>query len=495
MEQERKTAAGKALERPAEAEHLLELVCQQIVEELGVTSCSLSQWDRVRNVVTTEITYTPHPELERPLHIDTGESYALDEYPTTARVLREQVAIYIRMDDPTADPAEVALLQATGQKANLMLPLMIGDEVIGLLEAFQREQARDFTPEMMARAWTLARQAALVIEGGHLFAAARKEARELATLLEDSAAITASLDLETVLHTVAEQTVRLTGVEGSAVSEYDPASDSVRTWAEYASDRVAVWSVDQPGTAYALKDYPATARVLRQKTAAVLHRDDPQTDPAERLLMEKNGVRSLLMVPMVAYERIIGLIELMTATHRHEFSPSEIALAQTFANQAAVAIENARLYAQSRQQLAELQRASEAQRRLLELMREVGTPVIPIHDRVLILPLIGMVDSERARHFTERLLHAVRSRRARVVLLDITGVPLVDTAVAQAILQAAEATRLLGAEVVLVGVRSDVAQTLVTLGLGMLGVVTKANLQAGMEYALERLGLRIVAQG
>jgi len=492
MEQGRETTRASAFGWPPEAEHLLEVVCRQIVEGLGVTSCSLSQWDPVRNVVTTEITYTPHPELERPLHIESGGSYTLDQYPSTARVLRERIAVHIRVDDPAADPAEVALLRTAGQQANLMLPLMVGDEVTGLLEAFQREQACEISPETMERAWALARQAALVIEGGHLFASARQEARDLAALLETSTAIAASLNLPDVLRTVAAQLVKVAGVEGSAVSEYMPEADAVRTWTEYIAPNVSTWNLDPPGTTYALKDYPATAKVLQQRVLLVLHADDPQADRAERSWMEKAGVTSVLMLPMVAYERVIGLVELMTGVH-HDFSPREIALARTVTNQAAVAIENARLYAQSQQQLAELRQVSEAQGRLLELMKEVGTPVIPIHDRILILPLIGMVDSERARQFTDRLLHAVRSQRARVVLVDITGVPLVDTSVAQSILRAAEATRLLGAEVVLVGVRSDVAQMLVTLGLSMSGLVTKADLQAGMEYALGQVGLRITA--
>jgi rsbT co-antagonist protein RsbR len=93
------------------------------------------------------------------------------------------------------------------------------------------------------------------------------------------------------------------------------------------------------------------------------------------------------------------------------------------------------------------------------------------------------------------MLQAVRETRALVILLDITGVPVVDTAVAQALIQCASAARLLGAEVVLVGVRSEVAQTLVTLELGMEVLVTKSNLQAGIAYALGRVGLRIVPEG
>ncbi len=479
---------------PAEVRELLELVCQQILQELGTTSCSLSQWDRARNVVTTQITYAVQPNRENlRFHGDTGTDYPLEEYPATARVLQERVAITVRADDPTADPVELAYLQEMGQQTNLMLPLMVGDKVIGLLEIFQRDCPRTFSPKELERAWSLARQAALVVEGGHLFVEARREAEDLASLVEATSAIFSRLELEAVLRASAEQLVRIVGVEGCVLSRYDPQREIVQTWVEYTSPGVETWAYDMPEASYALEDYPLTARVLRERVPAVVQADDPSADPAERALMQKTGVKSLLMLPLQAYGRVIGLVEL-AASYRRDLGPREVRMARTLADQAAIAIENARLYAQVQEQLDDLRQAHEAQARLLEMVREMGTPVIPIHERILALPLIGTVDSERARRFTERMLEEVRRQRALVVLVDITGVPLVDTAVAQALLRAAEAVRLLGAEMVLVGVRSEVAQTLVTLGVDMSAVVSRSTLQSGVEYALSRLGLAIVAQ-
>lgn len=480
---------------PAEVRELLELVCQQIIRELGVTSCSLSQWDRARNVVTTQITYAVQPNQENlRFHGDTGTEYPLEEYPATARVLQERVPIVIRADDPTADPAELAYLREMGQQTNLMLPLLVGDKVIGLLEIFQRDRPRTFSPEELERAWTLARQAALVVAGGRLFVEARREAEDLMALVEATSAIFSRMELETVLRTAAEQLVRIVGVEGCVLSCYDPQREVVQTWVEYVASGVETWVYDMPEASYALEDYPLTARVLRDRVPAVIQADDPSADPAERALMQKTGVKSLLMLPLQAYGRVIGLVEL-ASSYRRDFGPREVRLARTLADQTAVALENARLYAQVQEQLAGLRQAHEAQTRLLEIVREMGTPVIPVHERILVLPLIGPVDSDRARQFTERMLEEVRRQRALVVLVDITGVPLVDTAVAQALLRAAEAVRLLGAEMVLVGVRSEVAQTLVTLGVDMSAVVSRSTLQSGVEYALDRLGLSIVARG
>lgn len=480
---------------PAEARELLELVCRQIIQELGVTSCSLSQWDRNRNVVTTQITYVVQPNRENlRFHGDAGTDYPLEEYPATARVLRERVAIAVRADDPTADPAELAYLREMGQQTNLMLPLMVGDKVIGLLEIFQRDRPRTFAPEELEQAWGLARQAALVVEGGHLFVEARRETEDLAALVEATTALFARLEPEAVLRTAAEQLVRIVGVEGCVLSRYDPQKETVQTWVEYAPEEVRTWVYDMPEASYALADYPLTARVLREQVPVVVQADDPTADPMERALMQKTAVKSLLMLPLQAHGRVIGLVEMASGSYRRDFGPREIGLARSLADQAAIAIENAFLYAQVQEQLDDLRRAHETQEHLLEMVREMGTPLIPIHERILVLPLIGTVDSDRARRFTEQMLEAIRRHRALVVLVDITGVPVVDAAVARSLLRAAEAVRLLGAEMVLVGVRSEVAQALVTLGVDMGAVVSRSTLQSGVEYALDRLGLAIVAQ-
>ncbi len=140
--------------------------------------------------------------------------------------------------------------------------------------------------------------------------------------------------------------------------------------------------------------------------------------------------------------------------------------------------------------LDEVERGHEAQDRLLQTIQEMATPVVPVHQGVLVMPLVGIIDSPRARGIIETLLAAIERQRARVVILDITGVPMVDTSVAQALLQAAQAARLLGAEAVLVGITPAVAETIVSLGVDLAELVTRADLQSGVAYAVERLGTR-----
>jgi anti-anti-sigma factor len=117
---------------------------------------------------------------------------------------------------------------------------------------------------------------------------------------------------------------------------------------------------------------------------------------------------------------------------------------------------------------------------------ELSVPLIPISDTMMVMPLIGSIDSRRAQQVIETLLQGIASNAARLVILDITGVPLVDTQVANTLIRTAQAVKLLGAEVVLTGIRPEVAQTLVGLGVDLSGIVTRSTLQNGIAYGLRQ---------
>lgn len=119
-------------------------------------------------------------------------------------------------------------------------------------------------------------------------------------------------------------------------------------------------------------------------------------------------------------------------------------------------------------------------------LRELGTPLIPIADGVIAMPLIGTIDRERTEQILETLLGALGEKQAAVAILDITGVKAVDDEVAAALVRVAQAARLLGAEVVLTGIRPIVAQAMVDLGVELRGLVTCGTLQNGVAYALQR---------
>jgi rsbT co-antagonist protein RsbR len=130
-------------------------------------------------------------------------------------------------------------------------------------------------------------------------------------------------------------------------------------------------------------------------------------------------------------------------------------------------------------------------RRQTESLREVSTPVISLWDSILLLPLVGIVDSVRAQQISEHLLQAIGDSEAEVTLIDVTGVPVMDTSVARHILKTVAAAEMLGTRVILTGISPSTAQTMVKLGIDMSGVPTRGSLQAGVALALGLTGRRI----
>ncbi len=127
-----------------------------------------------------------------------------------------------------------------------------------------------------------------------------------------------------------------------------------------------------------------------------------------------------------------------------------------------------------------------------EAIRVLSTPVLQVRERLLILPIIGVIDPQRARQLTEQLLQGIRTNRAKVVVIDITGVPVMDATVANHLVQTVEAARLLGATVIITGLSPEIAQTLVTIGVDLGKMNTVGDLQGGIEEAERALGYRVV---
>ena len=128
-----------------------------------------------------------------------------------------------------------------------------------------------------------------------------------------------------------------------------------------------------------------------------------------------------------------------------------------------------------------------------EAIRELSTPVLQIRDRLLLLPIIGVIDTHRARLITENLLRSIRASRAKVVVMDVTGVATIDSKVANHLIQTVTAAKLMGASVIVTGLSAEVAQSLVALGIDLEKLNTVGDLQGGMEEAERYLGFKVSA--
>jgi sigma-B regulation protein RsbU (phosphoserine phosphatase) len=213
--------------------------------------------------------------------------------------------------------------------------------------------------------------------------------------------------------------------------------------------------------------------------------------------------RSELALPLVGREGAIGALSIQSVREK-AFGEEDLAVFQTIADQLANAIANARLYEkiqeayaeveqQVRERTEELKREQEESARLQQevieaqqrAIQELSTPIIPVLEGVIVMPLIGSIDTLRARDVTRNLLAGIREHRAKVVILDITGVPVVDSGVAAYLNKTVQAARLKGARTIVTGISEAVAETIVDLGIDWSGIETLRDLRTGLRAALQ----------
>ncbi len=232
------------------------------------------------------------------------------------------------------------------------VPLVAKDRVIGLLN-FDKEQPGFYTEEHALLAITFAGQVAVAIENARLFAEITRRQSELATLLSVSQVVSSSLDIQQVLEQVAQAIAHLLGVGWSALSIYDPLTDSIHTSVEYS--QAEGFTSTEIGKNYLLADFPATNQVLKSNQPLIIRTNDPEAEPAEKDLLKNIEVATVLLLPLVAGGQTVGLVELYSENETHEFTREDIRLAQALADQVAIAIANAQLYDETRLRLAEME--------------------------------------------------------------------------------------------------------------------------------------------
>ena len=236
--------------------------------------------------------------------------------------------------------------------------------------------------------------------------------------------------------------------------------------------------------------------------------------------------KSILCLAMMYQGDLTGVFYLETSAVRQPFTPTQLETLGLFASQSAVAVKNALLYTSLEEMTSALRKSkgeleTEVARQTEELRRtnarlaleltererteaaraalqeqvirakdarlaELSTPLIPITDRIMVMPLIGTIDAGRAQQALEAALSGAQANRADVVILDVTGVTTIDAEVASTLMGAAASLRLLGAKAVITGIRVELAQTLVNLGIDLSSVVTLGTLKSGIDYALKQ---------
>lgn len=193
-------------------------------------------------------------------------------------------------------------------------------------------------------------------------------------------------------------------------------------------------------------------------------------------------LRSALTLPIQAGEHAIGAIG--AGQSIAELTPEDTTLLLAFASQLGLAIARLRADHETRRRMRETEDAYAEQARLLATVRQLSTPVMPVYDGILVLPLVGAIDATRSAQIMDVLLGAIQKDGAEVVIIDVTGVPMVDASVADRLLATARAASLLGTACILVGISAELARTMIQSGVDLGSLVMRNNLRSGFLYAL-----------
>lgn len=244
--------------------------------------------------------------------------------------------------DANADPRGVQIA-GTDQvpESMLVVPLRHDDRVIGVI-TLSKLGLNQFVEDDLQVLTILADQAATALESARLLTRTESMAVELRRLLEMSQELTQTLDPRQVGALIARHLTVAMGVDACAISGWDVAGDRIVSLGEYPDlGRVAAHPF------YELANYPETRRVLETKATVIIDVEDPAADPAEVAILREEGHRILAMIPLIAKGQSVGLVEL-TSADAVPFDEGRLALARTMANEAAMALENARLYEAAR---------------------------------------------------------------------------------------------------------------------------------------------------
>ncbi|MDX1520188.1 MAG: GAF domain-containing protein, partial [Anaerolineae bacterium] len=296
----------------------------------------------------------------------------LDDYPLDAKVIETGQPLVV--PDVRKNPDWVVMVESAWIRSSLTVPLSSHNRMLGLLR-LDHHIPYQFSEKDVERLQPLANAAAIALENAHLYEQiqgelverieAEKKAFELnrkfLTLQYAAATIASSLNIQEVLNTFAEEMSSLLQVEGCIISQWDQATDKVIVTARYGPEDW--WRAKAIHTSYQVTEVSLVNWVLTERQAQHLTINHSDLDPKDLAYLQSSNIKTLLILPMEFQTRVVGLVEVMDDKVEREFTTDEVAFAQLLANQAAIAVENARLYDQAQREIKQRRKVQEALQR------------------------------------------------------------------------------------------------------------------------------------
>lgn len=334
-------SASRAMTATIDLDQLLTTIVNEARGALDTAECAIATYDPDNEIMTVVAVGRREPGDDRERRV--GRAFSADESAHDRRVLFSGEIAEERVSDPDVDGQIRAEMLQDGERSFLKAPLVYEGQPIGLLVFVETDVERRFTEEERQLAAALGEQAAAAIHHAQLLRQTEAQNRQLGLLLDSTRAVSSSVDLDEVLDTVAHSAAELLGSQECQIQEYDPLANTVRPVAlwQRARDETARASL---GELFSLDDEPEERAFLEAGEVLEQRYSDPSLPATTRALFDKYGDRAYLNVPLAFNGQPVGVLVLVEKEHERHWSPDEVALAIGLAEQAAVAIEHARLY-------------------------------------------------------------------------------------------------------------------------------------------------------
>jgi PAS domain S-box-containing protein len=378
---------SKVLSSSLDLTHVLETAAEQMAAVFGADHSGIVLFDEEYSRGRVVAECPPTGAIEETLPV---RGYLAAEHIIAGRQP-------LMIEDVQNDPLMAAVrepMKRLNIQSMLIAPLVVKGKTIGSIGLDAIGKQRRFDDEEVALAQTIANQVAYALENARLYQETQQRLRELSLLFEGSALISTSLDAGRVSQATAELTTRALGAAVCAIYSWDREQDVLVNLVDY-SPSLDWWKPEEVGTIYELAEYPSSRGVLTSRRPLTIQASDPEADAAEVAWMKELGILSTLFIPMIVRDKVTGLLELMESTREREFTETEINLCQTLANQAAAALENARLFEETEARVREL------------------TAVAIVGQAMTTLELDDVLDS-----IAENALRAAQAEISSVYLLD-----------------------------------------------------------------------------
>jgi GAF domain-containing protein len=330
-----------ALASEADLDVTLRLAARRLCEALELQACYLYEYGEAEELLTIVAAW----EVGAGSRDDgwVGESVAVRERPSYRAGVVERRVIETHHDDSALDAAEREEMERCGELSCLTVPLVYGDELVGLVELVDKLAARRFTATETQIAETLAVPAAVAIQAARTRRLEADQRRFLSSLVNASRAFTQTVVLQDVLDRVAREAAEALAASQAAIYEYDEEEQSIVYRALCEREKAAA-PEDCLGTAYSLEDYPGERLILMSDGIVLEKLSDPDLPNDRRGCMELWGERSVLSVPLRFHDRRLGILRIYAFDRERTFTSQERQLAAGLGELASAAIHNSRAY-------------------------------------------------------------------------------------------------------------------------------------------------------